>query len=155
MGETNIGALSTGLLKISVSAGVATPTTATPGTDYPQVKGTTSSSSGPVTVTSANNRMTYVATAAVHYDLPTGDLSAFVATGIDPLQYTFVKTAAGTLTIDPGTDNFIGNGAASATMADSTAGETYATLTIRLISSATSVNTWAIISGFGTWTPSA
>jgi len=34
MGETNIGALTTGLLKITVAAGVATPSTGAAGTDY-------------------------------------------------------------------------------------------------------------------------
>jgi hypothetical protein len=34
MGETNIGALTSGLLKIGVAAGVATPATAVEGTDY-------------------------------------------------------------------------------------------------------------------------
>lgn len=39
-GETNLGALTTGMLKISVSAGTATPSTATEGTDYYKPGGT-------------------------------------------------------------------------------------------------------------------
>jgi hypothetical protein len=41
MGETNIGALTSGMLKITVVAGDATPETATPGTDFydPQATG--------------------------------------------------------------------------------------------------------------------
>jgi hypothetical protein len=41
MGETNIGALTSGMLKVGVAGGVATPATATPGTDFydPQAVG--------------------------------------------------------------------------------------------------------------------
>lgn len=113
--------------------------------------GTTASASGPVTVTTALNRQTYVATGAVEYDLPTGDLSAFVAAGAVPLKYTFVKTAANTLTVDPGAGNFIANGIAAAKLYDDVSGETYATVTLQLISSAGSVNKWVIVGAHGTW----
>ena len=113
--------------------------------------GTTSSSTGTISVTTALNLQTFLATGALTWALPTGDLSANVATGVAPLKYTFVKTAAGTVVIAPGTGNFIDDGAAGKTMTNSVAGETYATMTLQLISSATSVNTWVIVSGRGTW----
>jgi len=113
--------------------------------------GTTASASGPVTVTTTLNRQTYVATGAVEYDLPTGDLSAFVAVGAVPLKYTFVKSAAGTLTIDPGAGNFIANGIAAATLYDDVSGETWATVVLQLVSSAGSVNKWVIVGAHGTW----
>ena len=153
LGNAELIALATGLLKNTTGTG--TLSIAAAGTDYLVGKGVTSSGAGPVAVTAANNRMTYVATAAVEYDLPTGDLSAYISTSVDPLQYTFVKKAAGTLTIDPGANNFIADGAASATLSDSVAAETYATCTVRLISSAASVNTWVIIGAHGSWIKSA
>lgn len=137
----------TGLVKLA--AGV--PATAVPDTDYLAPGGLLSSASGPVSVLAANNRRTYVATAAVEYDLPTGDLSAYCAAGVAPLEFTFVKTAAGTLTIDPGAGNFIALGGAAKTLTNSVAGETNNNVTLRLISSAASVNTWTITGAFGTW----
>jgi hypothetical protein len=113
--------------------------------------GTTASASGPVTVTTALNRQTYVATGAVEYDLPTGDLSAFVAVGAVPLKYTFVKTGADTLTIDPGAGNFIANGIAAAKLYDDVSGETWATVQLQLVSSAASVNKWVVVGAHGTW----
>jgi hypothetical protein len=117
---------------------------------YP-LYGTTASASGPVTVTTALNRQTYVATGVVEYILPTGDLSAFVAVGAVPIKYTFVKSAAGTLTIDPGAGNFIANGIAAAKLYDDVSGETYGTVTLQLVSSAGSVNKWVIVGAHGTW----
>ena len=112
--------------------------------------GTTVSGSGPITVTSALNRQSYVATGVVEYDLPSGDLSAFLNTGVVPLRYTFVKASAGALTVDPGTGNFISDGIASAVLRNIGA-ETYGTVTVQLISSSASVNKWVIVGYYGTW----
>lgn len=125
------------------------------GTDYGKVGGTTVSSSGTntVSITTALNLQTYVAggTATNTYNLPTGGLSAYVTAGLQPLRYTFVKANANTLTIDPGAGNFIDGGGAGKTITDSVAGETYATITLQLVSSAASVNTWVVIAARGTW----
>lgn len=121
----------------------------------PSGTGTTVSSSGSntIAITSGNNAQTFVmsGTATNTYALPTGDLSVFIGSAITPIRYTIVKANANTLTIDPGTSNFIAGGGAGKTMTDSVAGETYATVTLQLISSAASVNTWVVIGAHGTW----
>lgn len=115
------------------------------------LQGTTVNSSGPVTVTTALSRQMFVATDAVHYDLPTGDLSAYIGAAVPPLRYSFCKSAAGTLTIDAGTGNYIASSTAGGTIKDSQAAETWATITLQLVSSATSVNKWVIVGMSGTW----
>lgn len=141
---------SLGLLKakIKTSSGTVSTLPLAPATGC---TGTATNSSGPITVTTASNGVTNVATAAVTYNLPTGNLGAFCASGVPPLRYKFVKTAAGAVTIDPGTGNYIGPGAAGKTVYDDVAGETYAHVTVQLVSSVSSVNKW-IVEGHGTWT---
>lgn len=120
-------------------------------------QGVTSSASGTnaVSLTAANSLQTFVQTGSATntYSLPTGNLAADISSSVPPLQYTFVKNNANTLTINPGSGNFIANGTAGQTLYDSQAAETYATVTIQLIGSASSVNTWVIIGAQGTWTP--
>lgn len=121
----------------------------------PSGTGTTVSSSGTntVSVTTGNNAQTFVqsGTATNTYALPTGDLSTYIGATISPLRYTICKGNANNLTIDPGTGNFIAGGGAGKTMTNTVAGETYATMTLQLISSATSVNNWVIIGAHGSW----
>jgi hypothetical protein len=120
-------------------------------------QGITSSNSGTntVSVTAALSLQTFVQTGSATntYALPTGNLAADISSSVPPLQYTFVKNNANTLTINPGSGNFIANGTAGQTLYDSQAAETYATVTIQLIGSASSINTWVIIGAQGTWTP--
>jgi hypothetical protein len=120
-------------------------------------QGVTSSSSGTnaVSVTATNSQQTFVQTGSATntYALPTGNLAADISSSVPPLQYTFVKNNANTLTINPGSGNFIANGTAGQMLYDSQAAETYATVTIQLIGSASSINTWVIIGAQGTWTP--
>jgi hypothetical protein len=155
MANTNLGLLTTGLIKQTISGSAATLSTAVPGTDYPRVGGSTPSTGTPVSVTTALNKQTFIATDAVEYNLPTGDLSSFVAAGVEPLRYTFIKSAAGTITIDPDEGNVanskIAGGSAKGKMTNSEAGETYASVTVQLYSSAASVNLWAIVGAHGTW----
>lgn len=107
--------------------------------------GRTTSVSGTVNVTTGYNYETFVTSDTATFNLPTGDLSAFVG-----LLKRYVKGAAGTVTIDPGAGNFCAGGGAGKTLVDSTAGETYACITLILASSSGSVNKW-IIPEHGTW----
>lgn len=119
--------------------------------------GTIISSSGPVSVTPALNWTTFVAEDDVQYNLPTGDLSAHVAAGAVPLHYSFVNLGGGSkvLTINPGAGNFIANGAAAATLANTSDGASIPSVTLQLVSSSGSVNKWAVMGACMTWTPSA
>lgn len=146
------GAPSYGPVDLSVDT-----TGVTPAAKGGSLQGTTTSSSGPVSVTTALSRQTFVATDSVQYNLPTGDLSGYIGAAVPPLQYAFVNLGAGTkvLTINPGAGNFIANGAAAATFTNTSTGTGMPTLTLRLISSAGSVNKWAIMGADETWVPSS
>jgi hypothetical protein len=87
MGETNIGALTSGLLKISVAAGVATPATAVPGVDYSPV-GT------PITPTAAEIGLVHAANTG-SFDSRLNTLEADLGDGSDfvSLQATTPGTA--------------------------------------------------------------
>lgn len=110
-----------------------------------------STASGTVPVSRSQNGMTFQSTGAVTYNLPTGDLSGFLS---NPLTYTFIKNAAGTVTIAAGTGNYVGTSSAGGSLSNATAGETAATITLRLVSSSSSVNKWVVISSVGTWAAS-
>jgi hypothetical protein len=147
-----------GLMKANgsgtVSAAMAGVDYAVPGSGTTP-GGTSVSSSGMniVTITTVLSEQTFVqtGTATNTYNLPTGDLSASIAPDTPPLKYTFVKNSANALTIGAGPGNAIADSSAGGSITDSTSTETYATITLQLVSSASSVNLWAVVGAHGTW----
>jgi hypothetical protein len=117
---------------------------ASSGTNSVSLQAAASATLGP------NNTYVQAGTSIQTYDLPTGNLASSVAAGTPALSYCFVKNNGNTLTIVPGSGNTIGSGTAGNNTVDSTA-EAYATVTLQLVSSASSVNTWVITGAHGTW----
>jgi len=98
--ESNLGALTTGLVKISVSAGVATPSTAVAGTDYQQALVPTVVTATPYTYAAGTKPMFAPSGGAVTWNLPAASTA----------QRYFFHVDSGTLTMDlDGTDTFIGS----------------------------------------------
>ncbi len=125
---------------------VTTPANITAKMAAPGTIGTVTASTNPTTITTAQSSYTFVDSTGYTHALPTGNLSSKVG-----FVCTVCHKNAGTTTIDAGTGNFLGAGGAGKTLTNSTAAETYANITVKLISSAASVNTWEIIGGHGTW----
>lgn len=93
-------------------------------------------------VTTSDYGKTFVMdTAAKAFNLPSVDASNI------GLWFTFVKTNAGTLTIDAADSDKISDSGAGDTIYDDQAGEVYATITLQLVSA----TQWAIIGADGTW----
>lgn len=95
-----------------------------------------------VQVADSSKTITLTGTTARIFSLPS------VAAGDIGTWYTFAKLGSGQLTIDAADSDYIIDSGAGDTVYNNTAGETYATLTLELVTS----NKWIATGAFGTWT---
>jgi hypothetical protein len=112
------------------------------GADTPD-SNVTITTSGTTNVTEAESKTTYIMTHATGtrtLNLPVG---AAIGT-----SYQFVKAGVGTVTVSAGGSEVIADSAAGGQISNSEAAETYATLSLKKVTSVL----WVIMSGFGTWT---
>lgn len=85
------------------------------------------------------------------YELPTGNLEAYIGAGNPDIVFTFAKLGEGQITLTPGVNDKIANGGAGKKYYNDSS-ETHASVVVRLVSSVTSVNLWVVIGKDGTWT---
>ena len=93
--EANLGALTNGLLKLTISGGVATPSTATPGTDYVLPGGSITGNASTATALAANGTNCPVGQAPVGIDAQGN------------VEGCFTPTGSGTGLPDPGTNGLV------------------------------------------------
>jgi len=108
------------------------------------IKHTVAEKSDDYAVQIADSSKTIVLTgaAAKVFSLPS------VAAGDVGTWYTFVKSGSGQLTIDAADSDIIIDSGAGDTVYNNTAAETYATITLELVSE----TQWIATASFGTWT---
>lgn len=103
-------------------------------------------SSAGATLTTADFGRTYYtnSSSARTFNLPSVDSSHIGA------MFTFIKLGSGNLVIDAADSDYINDSAAGGTLTGNVAGETWASVTLRLVAA----DKWAIVAGCGTWATS-
>jgi hypothetical protein len=98
-----------------------------------------------VTTSDAGKTLVMNAATAKTFSLP-----SVSAGNVNMPPITFVKIGAGQVTIDAADSDTIADSGAGDTIYDGQANETYATITLKLVSD----TKWAVVGGHGTWTTS-